>query len=71
MTREPPDTIELFPFRYKDARTGKSTRARYKATRDAIAARYAEWDMTGPGEVRRPAERYVHETREPRDIWHA
>ena len=49
-----PDTFEVFPFRYRDARTGKWTKARYMATCEEIAARYAEWEVTGPGEVRRP-----------------
>jgi len=48
-------TIEVFPFRYRDARTGKWVKARYKAERDEIAARYAEWEIIGPGEERRPA----------------
>jgi hypothetical protein len=54
MTREPTDTFEVFPFRYRDARTGRWVKARYKATRDEIAARYAEWEVIGPGEVRQP-----------------
>ena len=44
--------IELFPFRYRDPRTGKWIRARYVATREDIAARYAEWEITGPVEIR-------------------
>jgi len=48
------DTFEVFPFRYRDPRTGKWVRARYKATREDIAARYVEWELTGEGEVRRP-----------------
>jgi len=48
------ETFEVFPFRYRDPRTGKWVKARYKATRDEIAARYAEWEVTGEGEVRRP-----------------
>ena len=58
-----PDTIELFPFRYKDARTGKWVKARYKATRDEIAARYAEWEITGAGEVRTPRAGYFNPNR--------
>ena len=45
-------TIELFPFRYRDPRSGKWVRARYRATRQEIAARYAEWEITGDAELR-------------------
>jgi hypothetical protein len=41
-----------YPFRHRDPRTGKWVRARYKAERDVIAERYAEWEITGPAEVR-------------------
>ena len=44
--------IELFAFRYRDPRTRKWIRARYVATREEIAARYAEWEIIGPAEVR-------------------
>ena len=44
--------LELFPFRYRDPRTGKCVRARYYAQRHEIAARYSEWKITGPAEVR-------------------
>ncbi len=53
-------TIEVFPFRYRDARTGKWVKARYKAERAEIAARYAEWEITGPGEERRPITGYFN-----------
>jgi len=43
--------VELFTFRYRDPRTGKWNRARYVATREENAARYAEWEITGPGQV--------------------
>jgi hypothetical protein len=52
------DSFDVFPCRYRDPRTGKWVRARYKATPDDIAARYAEWELTEPGEVRRPSEGY-------------
>ena len=45
-------SLELFPFRYHDPRTGKWVRARYRAERDEIAARYAEWEIIGPAEIR-------------------
>lgn len=39
--------IELFSFRYRDPFTGRWIRARYKAERHEIAARYAEWEILG------------------------
>jgi len=44
--------ITLFPFRYRDTRTGKWVRARYRATREEMAARYADWEITGDPEMR-------------------
>lgn len=44
--------LELYPFRFRDPITGKWTRARYRAERQEIAARYAEWEITGPAELR-------------------
>jgi len=44
--------LELFPFRFRDPRTGKWIRARYRAERREIAARYAEFEITGPAQVR-------------------
>ena len=44
--------LELFQFRYRDPRTGKWIMARYRAERHEIAARYAEWEIIGPPEVR-------------------
>jgi len=67
MTREPTDAFEVFPFRYRDARTGKWTRARYKASREDIAARYTEWEITGPGEMRRPLGGYFNPGRQRGD----
>jgi hypothetical protein len=46
--------VELFPFRYRDPLTGRWVNARYKATPEEIAARFAEWKITGPAEVRSP-----------------
>jgi len=42
----------LFPFRFRDPVTGKWVKARYKATRDEIAQRHAQWEIVGPAEVR-------------------
>ena len=44
--------LEQFPFRYRDRVTGKWVRARYVAERHEIAARYAEWEIIGPPEIR-------------------
>ena len=44
--------LELFPFRYRNPRTGKWIRARYRAERQELAARYAEWEIIGPPEIR-------------------
>jgi hypothetical protein len=47
-------SIELYPFRFRDPVTGRWMRARYKATIADIARAYAEWEITGPAEVRTP-----------------
>jgi hypothetical protein len=47
-------TIALYPFRYRDPLTGRWVSARYKATREEIASRYAQWEITGPAEIRSP-----------------
>ena len=52
--------LVVFPFRYRDARTGRWVKARYKAERDEIAARYAEWEIIGPGEERLRATGYFN-----------
>ena len=44
--------LELFPFRYRDSVSGKWVRARDRAELREIEARYAEWEITGPAEVR-------------------
>lgn len=44
--------LELFPFRYRDRVTGKWVMARYVAERHEIAARYVEWEIIGPPEIR-------------------
>ena len=43
----------LFPFRFRDPLTGRWIRARYKATREEIAARYTDAEIIGPAEIRR------------------
>jgi hypothetical protein len=49
---QPPGALLLYPFRYRDPRTGNWIRTRYKAERHEIVERYAEWEITGPVEVR-------------------
>ena len=44
--------LELFPFRYRDPVTRKWVRARYRAERHEIALRHAEYEITGPAEIR-------------------
>jgi hypothetical protein len=44
--------LELFPFRYRNTVTGKWVKARYVAERHEIAARYVEWEIIGPPEIR-------------------
>src|SRR5262249_25815650 len=44
--------LELYPFRFRDPRTGKWVRARYRATLAEIKARYREWEIDGPAEIR-------------------
>ena len=45
-------TLQLYPFRYRDQRTGKWIRARYLAELPEIQRRYSEWEISGPSEVR-------------------
>ena len=40
---------ELFPFKFFDPLRKRWIQARYKATREEIAARYEKWEITGPG----------------------
>jgi hypothetical protein len=47
------DTL-LYPFRYRDALTGRWVRVLYKASIETISARYSTWQLTGPAEIRRP-----------------
>ena len=44
--------IDLYPFRFRDQRTGKWVRARYLATLAELAARYREWEIVGLAETR-------------------
>lgn len=40
---------EIFPFRFFDPIRGRWIKARYKATKAEIVARYERWEITGPG----------------------
>jgi len=46
------DPRVLHSFRFRDPVTGKWVRARYKAERTEIAARYAVWEIFGSPEIR-------------------
>jgi hypothetical protein len=48
--------LELFPFRYRDALTGKWVRARYLAELREIQQRYSQWELIGPPEIRQVPE---------------
>jgi hypothetical protein len=44
--------LRLYPFKYRDPVSGTWIKARYKATLNDIATRYAEWMIAGEPEVR-------------------
>ena len=44
--------LELFPLRYRDPFSGKWVRARYRASREDIAAQHGEFEITGAPEIR-------------------
>jgi hypothetical protein len=46
---------EFFPFKFFDPIHKRWIQARYKATREEIAARYEKWEITGPGWTPNPA----------------
>jgi hypothetical protein len=41
--------VEIFPFKFYDPIRDHWIQARYKATRETIAATYERWEITGPG----------------------
>jgi hypothetical protein len=49
---QPPGPPSYYPFRFFDDVTKKWTRARYVAELHVIAERYAQWEITGPPEIR-------------------
>lgn len=45
--------LELYPFKYFDPVRKRWAKARYRATREEIAARYPQgWEITGAPEIR-------------------
>jgi hypothetical protein len=57
---------ELYPFRFRDPRTGKWVRARYVATLAELASRYREWEIIGPAEIRGDAPVQMFQPTPPR-----
>ena len=49
-----PNVLLCYAFRYRDELTGRWVKARYKAERHEIEARYSEWEIIGEPEYRRP-----------------
>ena len=49
------EPLTLYPFRFCDPVSRKWVGARYVAERREIAARYAEWEITGAPETRAKA----------------
>jgi hypothetical protein len=54
-----PVPIVVYPFKHRRERDGKWVHARYIAGLDEIAARYAEWEITGPPENAPTAQGFV------------
>lgn len=48
-------TLELYPFRFRDPLTSKWVRARHKLQVPELKMRYAEYEITGPPEIRQVA----------------
>lgn len=46
----------MSPFRFRDPLIRKWVKARYKAERHGLIARYAEWEIIGEPELRWPQE---------------
>ena len=59
--------LELFAFRYRDPRTGKWVRARYRAELHELEERYVEWEIIGPPEIREISSNASHFTPHPRE----
>jgi hypothetical protein len=48
--------MELYHFKYLDPVTGKWREARYRATKEDIAATYEQWEVIGEPEFIKPAD---------------
>lgn|SRR4030095_14972671 len=51
-----PTVLFLYPFRFHDPLSHRWVKARYKAERHELVARYAEWEIIGEPELRWPQE---------------
>ena len=49
-------TLQLYPFRFRDPRTGEWVRARHKMQVPELQRHYGEWEITGTPEIRRVTE---------------
>ena len=58
--------IESYAFRFREPRTGRWVRARYRATLAEIKARYREWEIDGPPELRGDAPVQMFQPQLPR-----
>ena len=59
-----PAPVVVYPFKHRDW-DGKWIQARYMAGLDQIAARYSEWEITGPPETRWPTHGWFSPWRNP------
>lgn len=53
----------LYPFRFRDPLTGRWVKARYLAEMEMLRARYADYEILGPPEVREVDEGWFHPAR--------
>ncbi len=60
-----PAPVVVYPFRYRCELDGKWIRAGYMAELPEIAARYAEWQITGKPETRWPVRGWFSPHRTP------
>ncbi len=51
-----PTVLFCYPFRYRSELTGRWVKARYKAERHELIARYTEWEIIWEPELRWPQE---------------
>ena len=55
--RSSADPLAFHPLRFRERVTGKCVRSRYEAERGLIVARYGEWEIVHPPELRHSAAR--------------